>query len=44
MNLFEAYQKRLAVSESVYSKAHNGERITNNRKLAVAKCLDNVQR
>lgn len=44
MNLFEAYQKRLSISESVYSKSHNGEKMTQNRKLAVAKCLENVQR
>jgi len=44
MNLFEAYQKRLSISESVYSKSHNGEKMTQNRKLAVAKCLENVQK
>lgn len=43
-NLFEAYQKRLSISESVYSKSHSGEKMPHNHKLAVAKCLENVQK
>ena len=42
--LFEAYKNRLAVSESVYGKMHNGEKMSNSRKLATAKCLENVNR
>ena len=37
--LFEDYKNRLAVSESVYGKMHNGEKMNNSRKLATAKCL-----
>lgn len=44
MNLLEAYSKRIAVSESVYSKQHNGEKMSNHKKLAVAKCLENTQK
>ena len=44
MNLVEAYKKRLAISESVYSKAHGGAQMDNNRKIATAKCLSNVEK
>ena len=44
MNLLEAYSKRLAVSESVYGKQHNGEKMSNHKKLTVAKCLENTQK
>ena len=44
MSLLEAYKNRLAISESVYSKAHNGEALSNFKKMATAKCLDNVNR
>jgi len=40
--LLEAYKNRLAISESVFSKAHNGEKMSNNVKLATAKCLENI--
>ena len=43
-NLLEAYKNRLAISESVYSKAHSGEKLSNFKKMATAKCLDNVNR
>lgn len=43
-NLFEAYQKRLSVSEGYYSKMHNGEKMDNNRKLATAVCLNNLNK
>lgn len=41
-NLLEAYKNRLAISESVYGKAHMGEKMDSNKKLAVAKCLENT--
>lgn len=31
MTLMEAYKNRLSISESVYAKAHNGEKMDNNR-------------
>ena len=43
-NLVEAYKNRLAISESVYSRDHNGEKMGNNKKMVVAKCLDNISR
>lgn len=42
MNLLEAYSKRLNVSESVYSKAHEGAKMDNRKKLAIAQCLKNT--
>ena len=33
MNLLESYAKRLNVSESVYSKAHDGESLSNEKKI-----------
>ena len=44
MTLFEAYKNRLAISESVYAKSHDGEKMDNNRKLVTAKCLENLNR
>lgn len=41
-NLVEAYKNRLAISESVYARDHNGEKMGNNKKMVVAKCLDNI--
>lgn len=42
MNLMEAYAKRLAISESVYGRQHDGQKMDNNRKLTVAKVLSNT--
>lgn len=43
-SLFEAYKNRIAVAESVHARAHDGEKMTGNKKLTVAKCLENVNR
>ena len=43
-NLLEAYSKRIRVAEQVYSKSHEGQSMDNNRKLAVAQCLRNVDK
>jgi hypothetical protein len=43
-NLLEAYKNRLQISESVYSKQHNGARMDQHKKLVVAKCLENVNK
>lgn len=43
-SLFEAYKNRLAVAGSVYSKAHAGEAMSNQRKLVTAKTLENTNR
>ena len=42
--LLEKYSKKIQLAESVYAKAHNGERMDNMKKMTVAKCLDNVSR
>lgn len=41
-NLLEAYKGRLAVADKVYSESHNGEKLSNAKKLLVANCLKNV--
>ena len=43
-NLLESYKGRLAVSESYYAKSHNGEKLSQTKKLAVAKLLENQNR
>ena len=43
-NLLEAYGKRLNLAEKLYSKAHNGERLSESKKILIAKCLENTQR
>ena len=43
-NLLESYKKRLSLAESLYSKSHNGEPMDTTRRLATAKCLDNINR
>ena len=42
--LYEAYKNRLAVADSIYGKMHEGAKMDNNRKLVVAKCLENTNR
>lgn len=44
MNLLESYKGRLVVSESVYAKQHNGEKLSQNKKMVIAKLLDNQNR
>lgn len=44
MNLLEQYKGRLSVSESVYSRTHNGEKMDNHKKLVIAKVLDNTSK
>jgi DNA phosphorothioation-dependent restriction protein DptG len=43
-NLFETYKQRLSVSESVFQKAHEGKSMDSNRKLVVAKVLENTNK
>jgi len=42
--LFESYKNRLALSEKMHMQAHNGAKMSDNKKLVVAKCLENVNR
>ena len=44
MNLVEQYKNRIAVSESVYSKTHNGEKMDSYKKVVLAKVLDNTNK
>ena len=41
-NLLETYKQRLAISESVYSAKHNGDKMSDHKKLITAKLLSNV--
>jgi len=43
-SLFEAYKNRLAVADTVHAKLNNGEKMSNNKKLVVAKCLENTNK
>lgn len=42
INILEAYSKKLALSESVYAKTHNGESIPKTVKITTAKCIQTV--
>lgn len=42
--LLEAYAKKLAVAESVYSKTHDGRSMSYNTKVTTAVLLNNVNR
>lgn len=42
MNLVEKYNNRLQISESVFKQAHAGAGMDSNRKLAIAKVLQNT--
>lgn len=42
--LFEKYSNRLNVSEGIYKKAHEGQSMDSNRKLVVAKVLENTNK
>ena len=44
MNLLEKYSKRMQVAEALYKKSHMNEKMDNNRKLLVAKMLDNTDK
>ena len=43
-SLLETYSKRIALAESVYSGNHNGAKLSDQRKLVTAVCLNNVNR
>lgn len=44
MSLLESYKGRLAVSESAYAKSHAGEKLSNQKKVVVAKLLENTNK
>lgn len=39
MNLLEAYGKRLALADKVHARAHQGQHLTESKKILIAKCL-----
>lgn len=41
--LLEAYQNRIKVAESVYAKSHDGEAMDVNKKVLLARCLENTR-
>lgn len=41
-NLLEKYQKRVAVAESLYKKNMNGANMPSEKKVALVRCLENV--
>ena len=43
-NLLESYKNRLAISESVHQKSHNGAKMSAAKKLMIASVLDNTAR
>lgn len=43
-NLLEAYSKRIALAESVYAGNHEGAKLSDQRKLTTAVCLNNVNK
>ena len=43
-NLLEQYKSRLAVAEKYYAQQHNGARLSEGKKMVVAKCLENVNK
>lgn len=43
-NLLEAYKDRLAIADKVYAKTHLGESMSNQKKIATAKCLENINK
>ena len=42
--LLENYAKKLAISESVYANAHDGAKLSNTKKIAIATVLDNTSK
>lgn len=42
MNIVEAYQKKLAISEKVYAKEHGGRALSDSKKIAIARVLANT--
>ena len=43
-NLLEAYKNRLAISESIHQRTHNGAKMSANKKLMIASVLNNTSR
>ena len=44
VSLLESYKSRIAVAESFYAKNNGGAKLDNQKKMAVARLLDNTQK
>ena len=44
MNILEQYKKRLDVSEKYFQNTHAGQRLDGTKKLAIATCLNNINK
>ena len=44
MNLLESYKNRLAISESIHQKSHNGAKMSAQKKLMIAAVLNNTSK
>lgn len=44
INLLEAYKNRLATADTVFSKTRFGAKMDTQRKIMVAKCLENTNK
>ena len=44
MNLLETYSKRIKIAESVYAKEHGNAQLDTNKKIVVAKVLENTSK
>ena len=42
MNIVEAFQKKLSISEKVYEKEHGGRTLSESKKIAIARVLANT--
>ena len=42
MNIVEAFQKKLSISEKVYEKEHGGRPLSESKKIAIARVLANT--
>lgn len=42
MNIVEAYQKKLSISEKVYAKEHGGRSLSESKRIAIARVLANT--
>ena len=43
-NLLESYKGRLAISEKYFAQQNSGARMSNQKKILTAACLDNTAR
>lgn len=39
MNLLEAYKQRLSLADRVHAKSHQGQHLSESKKILIAKCL-----